>query len=104
MFITLYLDGLLNKLQQIGSVCHIGRTYCGLFGNADNLAIVSIAINIWIENNSICEHYANEFLFNLKKSKLIYPNMPLDVKPSLTLCGQVTDVVDNEIYLGSRMF
>ena len=41
MLFTLYLDGLIQKLKHSGIGCHIGRTYCGVFGYADDLAIVS---------------------------------------------------------------
>ena len=41
MLFTLYLDGLIQKLMQSGICCHIGRTYCGVFGYADDRAIVS---------------------------------------------------------------
>ena len=37
---TLYLDGLIQKLNHSGIGCHIGRTYCGVFVNVDDLAIV----------------------------------------------------------------
>ena len=41
MLFTLYLDGLIHKLKHSGIGCHIGRTYCGVFGYAHDLAIVS---------------------------------------------------------------
>ena len=41
MLFTLYLDGLIQKLKHSGICCHIGGTYCGVFGYADDLAIVS---------------------------------------------------------------
>ena len=37
---TLYLDGLIPKVKHSGIGCHIGRIYCGVFGYADDLAIV----------------------------------------------------------------
>ena len=41
MLFTLYIDGLIHKLKQSDIGCHIGRTYCGVFGYANGLAIVS---------------------------------------------------------------
>ena len=41
MLFTLYLDGLIQKLKHSGIGCHIGRTYCGVFGYADDLAIIT---------------------------------------------------------------
>ena len=40
MLFMLYLDGLMQKLKHSGIGCHIGRTYCVVFGYADDLAIV----------------------------------------------------------------
>ena len=40
MLFTLYLDGLVQKLKHSGHSCHIGRTYCGVFGYDYDLAIV----------------------------------------------------------------
>ena len=41
MLFTLYLDGVIQTLKHSGIGCHIGRTYCGVVGYADDLAIVS---------------------------------------------------------------
>ena len=37
----IYLDGLIQKLKHGGMCCHIGRTYCGVLGYTDDLAIAS---------------------------------------------------------------
>ena len=41
MLFTLYLDALIHNLKHNGIGCHFGRTYCGVFGYDDGLAIVS---------------------------------------------------------------
>ena len=38
---TLFLDELIQKLKHSGIGWHIGRTYCGVLGYADDMAIVS---------------------------------------------------------------
>ena len=103
---TLYLDGLLCKLKHLGIGCHIGRTYCGIFGYADDLALVSPSIFGLRQMIAVCEQYAHDFniLFNPKKSKLICFNMLLDIKPVITLCDKVVEVVDSEMYLGTKLF
>ena len=54
----------------------------------------------------ICEEYASEMdlLFNPKKSKLQCYNMLLEVKPVVYLCDAIVDVVDNEMYLGNKLY
>ena len=54
-----------------------------------------------------CEECASalDILFNPKKSKsLCYYNMLLDVIPVVKLCGAIVDIVDSEMYLGSRKY
>ena len=106
MLFTLYLDGLIQKLKQSGIGCHIGRTYCGVFGYADDLAIVSPTLLGLRQMIEICEEYASEMdlLFNPKKSKLLCYNMLLDVKPVVYLCDAIVDVVHSEMYLGNKLY
>ena len=87
-------------------MCHIGRTYCGVFGYADDLAIVSPTLFGLRQMIEICEEYASEMelLFNPKKSKLLCYNMLLDVKPVVYLCDAIVDVVDSEMYLGNKLY
>ena len=39
MIFTLYMDVLIQKLKLSGIGCHIGRTYCVVFGYADDLIL-----------------------------------------------------------------
>ena len=67
------MDGLIQKLKHSGIGCDIGRTYCGVFGYADDLVIVSPTLFGLRQMIEICEEYAPEMdlLFNPKKSKLL---------------------------------
>ena len=78
------------------------RRYCGVFGYADDLALVSPTIHGLTEIIKICEDYACEFdiMFNPKESKLMCYNVLSDTKPIIILCNQLVQVVDSEIYLG----
>ena len=69
MLFTLYLDGLIQKLKHSGIGCHIGLTYCGVFGYADDLVIVSSTLFGQRPMIKICEEYVSEMdlLFNPKK-------------------------------------
>ena len=40
MLFTVYFNILIKRLEYLGIGCHIGRRYCGVFGYADNLALV----------------------------------------------------------------
>ena len=60
MLFTLYLDGLIQKLKHSGIGCHIGRTYCCVFGYADDLPIVSPTLFGLRKMIEICEEYASE--------------------------------------------
>ena len=68
MVFTLYLDGLIQKLKHSGIGCYIGRTYCGGFGYADDLPIVSPTLFGIRQIIEICDEYASELdlLFNNK--------------------------------------
>ena len=97
---------IIQKLKHSGTGCHIGRTYCGVFGYVDDLAIVShirFGLRHIIE---IYEEYASEMdlLFNPKQSKLLCYNMLLDVKHVVYLCDAIVDVVDSEMYLGNKLY
>ena len=106
MLFTLYMDGLIQKLKHSGIGCHIGRTYCGVFGYADDLAIVSPTLFGLRQIIEICEEYASDMdlLFNPKKFKLLCYNMLLDVKPVVYLCDAIVDVVYSEMYLGNKLY
>ena len=97
MLFTLYLDGLIQKLKHCGIGCHIGRTYCGVFGYADDLAIVSPTLFGLRQMIEISEEYH-------QKSKLLCYNRLLDVKYVVYLCDAIVDVVDSEMYLGNTLY
>ena len=105
MLFTFYLDGLIQKLKHNGIGCHTGRTYCGVFGYADDLAIVSPTLFGQRQMIEIYEEYVlgRDLLFNPKKSKLLCYNMVLDVK-HVYLCDAIVDVVDSEINLGNKLY
>ena len=94
-------DGLIRRLEDKDIGCFIGRRYCGVFGYADDLALVSPTIHGLKEMIKICEDYDCEFdiMFNPKKSKLMCYNMLSDTKPIIKLCNQLVQVVDSEVYL-----
>ncbi len=103
---TLYINGLLLRLKESGLGCHVGLTYAGAFGYADDIALVVPSLHGLRQMIRICELYAEEFsiLFNPKKSKLLCFNPCSDLKPCVKLCGKVVEVVDSDLHLGNRIY
>ena len=66
MLFTVYFDGLIRRLEAKGIWCFIDRRYVGVFGYADDLALVSPTIHDLKEMIKKCEDYACEFdtMFN----------------------------------------
>ncbi len=70
---SIYVNGLLDKLEKSGYGCHVGRTFVGAIGYADDLILLSPTQFGLRKLNEICEAYAKDFniVFNGAKSKLI---------------------------------
>ena len=96
---SIYIDSLLQKLKDSGLGYHVGRTFAGAFGYANDLALISPSLSGLRQMIKICEQYAMEYsiVFNPVKSNLMY-------KPYITLCGKPVDVVDNYLHLGNRIY
>ena len=73
--------------------------YCGVFGYADDLALVCPTLYGLKQMIAVCEEFASEFniMFNPKKSKLMCFNVSLETKPVIKLSNQLVDVVDSEV-------
>ena len=55
LLFTLYIDQLFQRLKQLGLWCHVGMTYAGAFGYADDIALVAPSIYCLKEMVNICE-------------------------------------------------
>ena len=75
-------------------------------GYADDLALVCPTLYGLNEMIAVCEKFASKFniMFNQKKSKLMCFNVSLENKPVIKLYNQLVDVVDSEVYLGTKIF
>ena len=51
---TVYIDGLLQKLDHAGIGCFVGRTYASAFGYADSLALLAPSLSILRKMIRIC--------------------------------------------------
>lgn len=69
----IYMDELLHNLSTSGVGCYIGNTFCGSFGFADDIILLSPTLMSIKKMLCICETFANEYdvLFNSEKSKLL---------------------------------
>ena len=54
LLFSIYIDNLFSKLKQLGLGCHVGLTYAGAFGYADDIALVSPSIYGLKKVISIC--------------------------------------------------
>ena len=41
LLFSIYIDNLFKKLKQLGLGCHVGPTFAGAFGYADDVALVA---------------------------------------------------------------
>jgi len=99
---TLYIDGLFCRLQQSGIGCHVGGSFAGAFGYADDIVLLAPSLDALCYMITICETYAKEYhiLFNPSKSKLMCYNLePQDIR--IQLCGHPISIVSHETYLGN---
>ena len=55
LLFSIYIDNLFSKLKHLRLGCHVGLTYAGAFGYADDIALVSPEgdIYLWFKENDI---------------------------------------------------
>ena len=84
--------------------CHVGLSYAGAFGYADDIALLAPSLQCLNGMISICEEYArsHSITFNPNKSKLLCYNADLTgVVPQLYLNGEIIPVVESDKHLGN---
>ena len=86
-----YIDNLFTQLQHSGLGCHVGSLYAGVFGYADDIALLAPSLQCLKQMISICEKYASShsIAFNPNKSKLLcnYADLTSNV-PQVYLNGE----------------
>jgi hypothetical protein len=105
MLFGVYIDGLLTKLKSIGIGCHIGQTFLGSFGYADDLILLCPSLSGLKKMIQVCEEYAESYdiLFNGKKSKLLIFNKKCDSLCSVRVNGESIPECNEAIYLGHKL-
>ena len=106
LLFSCYIDNLFSQLQHSGLGCHVGLSYAGAFGYADDIAILAPSLQCLKGMISICEEYArsHSITFNPNKSKLLCYNADLTgVVPQLYLNGEIIPVVESDKHLGNYL-
>ena len=90
-------------MKQLCLGCHVGMTYAGAFGYADDIALVAPSIYCLKEMINVCEQFAHEYhiSFTLSKSKLMSFNLSTPLGTPIFLNGQKVEVVDHDSHLGN---
>ena len=59
LLFSCYIDNLFSQLQHSGLGCHVGLSYAGAFGYADDIALLAPSLQCLKGMISICEEYAS---------------------------------------------
>ena len=104
LLFSCYIHNLFAQLQHSGLSCHVGLSYAGAFGYADDIALLAPSLQCLKGMISICEEYArsHSIKFNPNKSKLLCYNADwIGVVPQLYLNGEIIHVVDSDKHIGN---
>ena len=95
LLFTLYIDSLFLLLKQLGLGCHVGLTYAGAFGYADDITLIAPSLYCLNKIISICETFANKYCisFNPSKSKLLCFNVDSPIVAPVFINGKRVKVV-----------
>ncbi len=99
----MYMDELLYRLSMSHTGCHIGSTFTGAFGYADDIVLLTPSVSSCRALLDICSCFAHEYdvIFNPTKSKvLVYGSgtLPAD---GLQFADGILSQVDNDNHLGN---
>ena len=72
LLFSIYIDNLFSKLKHLRLGCHVGLTYAGAFGYADDIALVSRSIYALKKMISVCESYAQDYHITFNPAKSIW--------------------------------
>ena len=91
-------------LKKSGLGCHVGSTYTGAVGYADDIALIAPSLSSLKQIMRICENFAksHNIVFNSSKTKLLcYNKDPQTVIPPIYLNREQVSVVEHEKHLGN---
>ena len=105
-----YIDYILLQIKSSDIGCHVGRTYCGAFGYADDIILLCPSVSGLQKMLDVCYKHATEYdvKFNSSKSNTIIfskcsnVETQLNVKLGDTPISTVTDIKHLGHYLTSN--
>ena len=68
---TVYMDGLLSRLEESGYGCHIGDTFYGALCYADNITLICPSVHGLQQMVNICQTYGKEFDVKINETKTV---------------------------------
>jgi hypothetical protein len=106
VFFCVYLDGLLQRLENTKAGCFVGNFYLGALCYADDLTLLAPSATAMRILLSTCEEYANEHAmsFNAVKSKCILfkPRSAATLdRPPFTIAGMLIEYTNSWPHLGN---
>ena len=102
LLFSLYIDELFLILKESGMGWHVGLTYAGAFGYADDVALVAPSLSSLKQMIKICEQFAesHSITFNPSKTKFLCFNMKLEsTVPPIYLNRERVSIVEHEKHL-----
>ena len=103
---AIYIDPLLNKLNNSKQGCYIGHLAANAFGYADDIVLLSPSCKALKFLILICERFALEYKLNFNPQKcklLVYSIMDIKTeKIDIKIGGHKIEVVDSEKHLGNK--
>ena len=104
MLFSCYIDKLFSQLEHSSLGCHVGASYAGVFGYADDIALVAPSLQSLRKMIGLCEQYAktHSIIFHTIKSKLLCYNADeaVAILP-IYFNGEVIPSVGSDKHLGS---
>ena len=98
----MYIDELLVRLSKSKLGCHIGNSFCGALGYADDVVLLSPSITSAKAMLHICSEFASDYnvLFNCSKSKMLCFGKSKYVGQGLDFMGGIVSIINTDKHLG----
>ena len=103
---SVYMDGLIQELQESGVGCYVGRKFCGIVSYADDIMLLAPSQRAMKRMLTICDNYAEKVRvkFNGAKSKaLVFAKNNINIVPSFVINNEKIEYVSDMLYLGHRI-
>lgn len=103
---SVYMDGLIQELQESGVGCYVGRKFCGIVSYADDIMLLAPSQRAMKRMLTICDNYAEKVRvkFNGAKSKaLVFAKNNINIVPSFVINNEKIEYVSDMLYLGHKI-